>query len=162
MTWSCPYCWAVGHLKSIESEELPEGWVRHRDFMGHEVDLCPGHAKELGYPSVEEDPRQFSGPNSQKLWVRIEDADSIEGLRWALHDVCCRLQKLENGLTPTTKAIAPKLFYAMWDLMRAVMRLGELRKYADESDSPWEDYIEPYLMSPYKNAKEVSDEYLGS
>lgn len=40
----------------------------------------------------------FSGPNSRRLWKKINKARKKRHLRWALYSTCCSLQKLETRL----------------------------------------------------------------
>jgi hypothetical protein len=37
----------------------------------------------------------FSGDASVEMWERINSAKTVEDVRWALYQVCCRLQELE-------------------------------------------------------------------
>ena len=42
----------------------------------------------------------FSGDYSQKMWDNINNAETVEELRWALYFVCCQIQELESKLAP--------------------------------------------------------------
>ncbi len=42
----------------------------------------------------------FSGDNSRKMWSDINDAESVDDLKYALYFICCKLQNLESKLTP--------------------------------------------------------------
>lgn len=41
----------------------------------------------------------FSGEYSRRMWNQINDAESVEDLKYALYTVCCRLQELEDTVS---------------------------------------------------------------
>lgn len=38
----------------------------------------------------------FSGDYSRDMWAKINKAETVEDLQWALYFVCCRLQEFET------------------------------------------------------------------
>jgi len=40
----------------------------------------------------------FSGKASEKMWDSINEVETVEDLRSALYDVCCKLQELEDRI----------------------------------------------------------------
>jgi len=40
----------------------------------------------------------FSGEYSRDMWAKINKAETVEDLKFALYLVCCRLQELEHKI----------------------------------------------------------------
>ncbi|MBU0615937.1 MAG: hypothetical protein KJ601_07645, partial [Nanoarchaeota archaeon] len=57
----------------------------------------------------------FSGETSQKMWEDINKARSIDDLKWALYEVCCRMQELEDKLYKSCDPASVKLDHKPWD-----------------------------------------------
>ena len=45
-----------------------------------------------------ENEKIFSGDDSVEMWKEIRKANTKKKLRWALFDVCCKLQELESRI----------------------------------------------------------------
>jgi hypothetical protein len=59
--------------------------------------------------------RLFSGEASQKMWDGINKAQTVEDVKWALYEVCCRMQELEGKIDKARDPASVKLDHKPWD-----------------------------------------------